>query len=135
MVKLTEKAIVTARVSQELKDALNQRAAAAGLSTSDYLKGLIAADIHGSVPFYAQRAAMNSHMTLMMVAALLKREGGDKAFVDMWGPMEETVTATYGPFAPLPSELMANLRGSKKPFFQHLYNFFRNHALETKSSK
>jgi hypothetical protein len=135
MAKQDEDAAIGFRVSAALKKRAEERATSCGLSLSDYLKGLIAADVHGAQSFYSQRAAMNSHMTLMMVAALLKREGGDKALLDMWGPMEETVIGTYGPFAPMPAELMASLRGSKKPFFLQLYNFFRHHAIELKNGK
>ena len=129
MARISEKAIITARVSQELKDAVNEKALEAGVSTSDYIKGLIAADVHGQQSFYAQRAAMNSHMTLMLVATLLKREGGDKALLDMWAAIEESATATYGPYAPMPAELMASMRGSKKPFIQKLYDLVKSHAL------
>ncbi|MFP1132402.1 hypothetical protein [Asticcacaulis sp. W401b] len=130
-----EKEMITLRVSLEMKKRITEKTSLAGISTSDYIKGLIAADLDNESEYYSQRAAMNSHITMLLVGELLANSIGPEELAKKWPIVEEATVASYGVYKPTPKSIIESLKDKPAPLYKRLYDLFVSHNLASKKGK
>lgn len=130
-----ETEMLTIRVSIDMKNRLTKKAEDAGVYVSDYLKGLIAADLDSQTEFYSQRAAMNSHITMLLVGQLVAKSEGAEELAKLWPVVEEATVASYGAYKPTPKSIIEPLKGSPAPLYKRLYDLFVSHNAASKKGK